>query len=109
VVRVIKGEVIIVDFPFSDLSNFKRRPALVISPLNRDDAIVCQITTRNSSDGYSISLDINDFAAGSLNQLSNIRPNRLFTVDTNIINRVIGQVNQAKIDEVVNSIIQIIR
>lgn len=106
--RLIKGDVIIVDFPFADLSDVKKRPALVISQLNRDDAIVCQITTQNSSDGYSIALTTDDFVTGRLNHPSNIRPNRLFTVDTNIVDRVVGRINQAKIDEVLYKIIEII-
>ncbi len=106
--RFIKGDVVIVDFPFSDLSGVKKRPALVISQLNRDDAIVCQITTKNSSDGYSIQLDASDFMTGSLKHPSNIRPNRLFTVDTNIISGTAGRIKPAKIEEVTKKIVEII-
>ncbi|TET61184.1 MAG: hypothetical protein E3J52_01960 [Promethearchaeota archaeon] len=42
--RFIKGDVVIVPFPFSDLTKSKRRPALVISNLKGDDIILCQIT-----------------------------------------------------------------
>lgn len=106
--RFVKGQVVIVDFPFSDLTNVKKRPALVISQLNRDDAIVCQITTQNSSDGYSVPLVISDFVTGRLNHPSNIRPNRLFTVDTNIIDRVVGQITPAKLTEVIEKIVGIV-
>ncbi|WP_009631473.1 hypothetical protein [Synechocystis sp. PCC 7509] len=41
----IKGDVIIVPFLFSDLTQTKRRPALVIATLSGDDLILCQITT----------------------------------------------------------------
>ena len=43
--RFMKGDVVVVPFPFSDLTQAKRRPALVISALEGDDLILCQITT----------------------------------------------------------------
>lgn len=104
----IKGQVVVVEFPFSDLSDFKKRPALVICQLSRDDAIVCQITSKGSFDGYSIELLEKDFTRGKLDQPSNIRPNRLFTVDTKIIDKTVAFVTQEKMDEVMKKIIEII-
>ena len=43
--RFIKGDVVVVPFPFSDLSTSKRRPALVLADLAGDDLILCQITS----------------------------------------------------------------
>lgn len=59
--KFVKGDVVVVPFPFSDLTNSKRRPALVITELTGDDVILCQITSRNLNDKYSIELDNNDF------------------------------------------------
>jgi len=44
--KFIKGDVVVIPFPFSDLTQTKRRPALVISALEGDDVILCQITSR---------------------------------------------------------------
>jgi mRNA interferase MazF len=59
--KFVKGEVVVVPFPFSDLSNTKRRPALVIASLAGDDVILCQITSKSISDDYSIPLELGDF------------------------------------------------
>lgn len=48
--KFIKGNVVVVPFPFSDLTQAKRRPALVISKLEGDDIILCQITSQAVKD-----------------------------------------------------------
>ena len=91
------GDVVVIPFPFSDLSHSTRRPALVLSVLQGDDLILCQITSKSIKDNYAIPVDENDFESGSLNLESNIRPNRLFTADNHIILYRIGNIknNQA--------------
>lgn len=81
----VKGDVIVAPFPFSDLSAAKKRPALVVAVLTGDDVILCQITSQAAADRYAIPLLDNHFLQGGLRQPSNIRPNRLFTADSNII------------------------
>jgi len=83
--RFIKGDVVVVPFPFSDLTQAKRRPALVIAELKGDDVILSQITSQNIQDHYSISLAPEEFESGNLNKKSNIRPNRIFTADQKIL------------------------
>jgi mRNA interferase MazF len=105
----MKGDVVVVPFPFSDLSASKKRPALVITQLSGDDVILCQITTPNRLDGYSIPLRNDDFASGGLHHDSTIRPNRLFTADGGIIVRCAGKLSKSKIAEVVNKLIEIVQ
>jgi mRNA interferase MazF len=46
----VRGDVVIVPFPFTDLSGNKKRPAFVLADLQGDDIIVCQITSKAKSD-----------------------------------------------------------
>ena len=62
--KFVKGDVVVVPFPFSDLTQAKRRPALVISKLEGDDLILCQITSQSIKDNYAIALTDKDFAKG---------------------------------------------
>ncbi len=105
----IKGDVVIVPFPFSDLSQSKRRPTLVITSLQGNDLILCQITSQIIRDQYAISLQNNDFEVGGLNQTSNIRPNRLFTAAGQIIFYKAGQITSLKLEEVITKIIEILK
>lgn len=107
--KFVKGDVVIVPFPFSDLTQAKRRPALVISVLEGDDFILCQITSQSVRDNYAISLEDSDFETGSLKQPSNIRPNRIFTADSHIVLYQIGTLKSYKVSEVIEKIIEIIR
>ncbi|MCZ2150026.1 MAG: type II toxin-antitoxin system PemK/MazF family toxin [Bryobacterales bacterium] len=71
--QFVKGDVVVLNFPFSDLSQTKRRPALVLAALQGDDLILCQITSQAKEDGYSVRLESSDFVSGGLNQSSRIQ------------------------------------
>lgn len=64
--KFVKGDVVVIPFPFSDLSQSKRRPALVIAPLDGNDVILCQITSKITKDTYAISIEDTDFTSGGL-------------------------------------------
>ncbi|MDE7359305.1 MAG: type II toxin-antitoxin system PemK/MazF family toxin [Lachnospiraceae bacterium] len=78
--RFIKGDVIVLQFPFTDLSSAKRRPAVILADLKGNDYIMLQITSKNVKDRYAISLLSTDFISGSLKTDSNVRPNKIFTI-----------------------------
>jgi mRNA interferase MazF len=103
----VKGDVVVLPFPFSDLTRSKRRPALVVAGLDGGDVILCQITSAARIDGYSILLSDGDFKEGSLDVSSIIRPNRLFTADSSIIIYKAGVLDASKIKEVENELVRI--
>ena len=45
--------IVIMPFPFSDLSSTKKRPALIVANLHGDDVILCQITSKKVNDNLS--------------------------------------------------------
>ncbi len=107
--RFVKGDVVVVPFPFSDLTQAKRRPALVVASFQGDDLILCQITSQLVRDEYAITIGSDDFDSGSLQQSSNIRPNRLFTADQQIVLYQVGRLKPGKTDEVIAEIIEILQ
>jgi len=106
--RFIKGDIVVVPFPFSDLTQAKRRPALVVASLKGDDLILCQITSQSISDDYAIVFNNQDMIDGKLDKLSNIRPNRLFTADHHIVLYRAGALKQHKMQEVIERLMDII-
>lgn len=105
----VKGDVIVLPFPFSDLSASKKRPALILSNLVGDDIIICQITSEARFDDYSVLLADENFKKGSLNQKSNIRPNKLFTADKSIVLYKVGSLKENKIKEVTEKMVDIFK
>ncbi len=70
--QFVKGDVVVLNFSFSDLSQTKRRPALVLAALQVDDLILCQITSQAREDRYSVRLGTADFVSGGLSQSSRL-------------------------------------
>jgi len=106
--RFIKGDIVVVPFPFSDLSGSKRRPALVITDLKGYDLILCQITAHRR-DKYSITITKDDCEKGDLNSKSFVRANRIFTTDYRIIIKRVATLKEKKMEDIINKIIEIIR
>ena len=106
--RFIAGEVVVIPFPYTDLTGVKHRPALVIAKVSTRDLILCQITSKANKDEVALFLDTIDFAMGRLPIVSFIRPNKLFTADISIIIRKIGTVKPAILKETRKRIIQVI-
>lgn len=105
--RPVKGDIVVIPFPFLDLSASKKRPALVVANLTGDDVILSQITSAAKNDQYSILLAKNDFNAGNLKVESRIRPNRLFTADKSIVEYIAGTLKKEKMKEVEQKLISI--
>lgn len=64
------GDVLFVRFPFSDLSRYRLRPALVLAHTGQDDTILCQITSRPYADKDAIELREDSFEEDHLIKVS---------------------------------------
>ena len=107
--KFVKGDVVVIPFPFSNLSGSKRRPALVLADLRGNDILLCQITSQSSNDSSALPLTFDDFVSGALPALSFIRPMRIFTADKDIILRKAGKISTALMDKVVDNIVFVLK
>jgi mRNA interferase MazF len=105
----VKGDVVVLPFPFADLSQTKRRPALVLAPSEDNVVILCQITSQSVRDGHAVALLPSDFESGSLRKPSNIRPNRIFTSDVGIVLYRAGHIQSSKTNEVIQKLVSLLR
>ena len=95
----MKGDVVVMPFPFSDLSSTKPRPALIIIDLPGQDVVLAAITS-TQSDPNAIGLQTSDFQKGRLNHPSFIHPTKLFTADRSLIKYTVGNISEKKRREV---------
>ena len=104
----MRGDVVIVPFPFSDLSAAKRRPALVLTDSELDaygDFILAQITSQEKEDAKAISISNADFENGALRHLSNVRPNKLYTANENAVLYKAGNLRKEKVSEILSQVV----
>ena len=107
--RLVKGDIVVISFPFSNLESSKRRPALILSRLKNEDLIVCQITSKAKHDDDSISLLNTDLRNGTLKVDSYIRPTRIFTINKSVVLYKFGRIKKEKFNEAIDKIIEILR
>ena len=98
---VERSAVVIVRFPYSDLSQSTIRPAVALARAGLYDWILGQITTNANIDDMAIELTNDSLAQGSLRSVSYFRPNKLFTGNETLIARPVGILKR----EVFNSLL----
>jgi mRNA interferase MazF len=103
------GLIVLVPFPFSDLSEAKLRPALVLADSGRDDWILCQITSNPYADPRAVELTDADFDTGSLRVTSYARPGKLFTASSSLMVSEAGNLSQATLQIIVQAVIDLLR
>ena len=102
------GSVVLVPFPFSDLSESKLRPAVVLAEISRDDFVCCQVTSNPYADPNAVELTDGSFSAGSLERVSYARPGKLFTANLQLFERTVGVLGDGPREEIVNRIVQLL-
>ena len=85
--RFSVGDIVFVRFPFSDLSAYKLRPALVLARASKHDFVLSQITSRPYGDEYAVQLTQDNFIHGTLRTVSYVRPAKIFTAHVGLIEK----------------------
>jgi mRNA interferase MazF len=100
----LRGTVVLVPFPFTDLSGRKRRPALVVSPgrFHDEGLILCAITSRvpERLSAWDVSLAAGDMADEKLPRASIIKVSKLFTMHKKLVAARYGTVKEQKLQNV---------
>lgn len=98
------GAVVMVAFPFSDLSQTKLRPAIVLADAGRGDWVLCQITSNPYADARSVLLENRDFSIGSLQVASYARPGKLFTASDSLVRSEVGILRPTALKRVLTAV-----
>jgi mRNA interferase MazF len=102
------GQIVIVRFPFSDLTASKVRPAIVLAEAGRGDWILCQITSQPYGDPGAIRLDTTDFERGALRFTSYARPGKLFTAHASLVAGQVPHLRPVKLRNLRDAVVRLI-
>ncbi len=104
-----EGSVVLLPFPFSDLSQSKVRPAVCLADAGRGDWVLCQITSNPYGDPAAVPLVAADFASGGLLVDSYARPGKLFSASAGLFVRSVGVLTPAALARVRSAVVTLLQ
>jgi PemK-like, MazF-like toxin of type II toxin-antitoxin system len=109
VVAAQPGVVVLVRFPFSDLSSSKLRPAVVLAHAGGEDWVLCQVTSNPYGDPQAVPLLPSSFATGGLGRESVARPGKLFTASQALFVKAVGNLTAPSHRELVSQVVRVLQ
>jgi mRNA interferase MazF len=109
VVTPSAGGVVLVPFPFSDLSQAKLRPSVVLGDAGRGDWILWQVTSNPYGDPRAFHLTPSGFGSGSLRSDSYARPGKLFTASRELMVAEVAVPRPEIREQLTDAVIKILR
>lgn len=105
-----KGDVILIPFPFSDLSGTKKRPVVVLAAVPHRKELVCMMLTSTDKVDAKVDYPIkNTEKAGLLFNPTFARTSKLFTTTELLVNRKLGQLDSRDLKEIINKVFNLIK
>lgn len=92
------GDILLLRFPFTNLSGAKQRPGLVLLDAGDGDIVVARITSQNYSTRYDVALA--EWSAAGLLFASTVRLHKIMTLDSSLVKRPLGQLTEADLASV---------
>ena len=96
------GDIVLLNFPFTDEQTFKRRPALVIQDCNDGDIIVCRITSKIYDSDKDVFID--NWKKSGLKLPSVIRVHKIATLEKGMVELILGKIDKSLKEKVKNII-----
>jgi len=97
-----RGDLLLVPFPFTDLSAAKRRPVLALTaPDLYGDFVALPVTSRPQS-AHGLPLTSTDLVRGSLPVASWVRTDRIVTLNAGLVVKSIGHLSDGVVAAAVN-------
>ncbi|MBS3086916.1 type II toxin-antitoxin system PemK/MazF family toxin [Candidatus Pacearchaeota archaeon] len=103
--RLVRGDIIVIEFPYSNLKNSKRRPVLILKIPKGEDIVVLQITKSSYEKQLEVVIKKEDFRQGNLKKESRIRIDKIASIDKSLVKYKIGSLKKEKFEEVLNKVV----
>ena len=109
--RIFQGEVVIVNFPFTNQADSKVRPAIAISNSSvnsTEDVIFAQITSENYDDAFSFSLSNSDLERpwkdGGAQATKYVRCHKIVTISKSIVQKKINKIRPEELEKLLSQV-----
>ena len=105
--RYRRGDIVLVAFPFTDLSSTKRRPALVISPDSFNDHlqdVVLAAITSQVTPADTLVIEPADCVDGILPKQSAVRAGKSFTISSSLVAKKLCSLRSGRTDDVLSAL-----
>ncbi len=103
------GDVVLLSFPYTNATQSKKRPALVLVDTQDGDIIVCRITSKPK--GTDFDVDIQDWQQAGLRLSSTARLHKIATLEKAMIAVQLGKLTDSdlllvkkKVKDIVNAV-----
>jgi mRNA interferase MazF len=97
--KIETGNIVLLKFPFTDGISYKRRPALVLKDFEDGDLLVCRITSKIYNSDYDVYLG--NWLEYGLKLPSVVRVHKMATLEKDMMETVMGQIDKETLDEVI--------
>jgi len=107
-----QGDIILISYPFTDLTLGKKRPAIVISNSavnNPRDVILAQITSKKRNDQFSFTLKVDCLSCPLIAPYNEVRCHKLFTAEKNLIHNKVSSLKLAELPNLVTKITSLLK
>lgn len=102
------GEVILVPFPFSDLSGVKKRPAMVLADIGGGHEVVCLMLTSVPVKSEKYEYGITHWKEAGLLKPTIARIHRLFTLHRNMVKKKLGRLAAEEYNIILQRVIDLL-
>lgn len=101
--EIKQRDIVVIQYPFSDFSAAKIRPAIVISRDEHNqksrDIVAVPLTSNLAEIDYSFIIGNNNLESGKLIVKSRVRVDRIFSISKEIIRMKVGRVKEEILDK----------
>jgi len=100
------GEIVLLEFPFTDGETLKKRPALVLADTKDGDLILARITSQVYKSVYDV--PVNNWQQAGLKLASVIRLHKIATLESSLVIKKMGSLSTTdlrKVKEKIRSIL----
>ena len=106
--NIEQRDIVLIPFPYSNLTTNKKRPVVIISNKNYNDKnkdiICCAITSKFKNEKENIIIEDQNLETGKLKVKSAIKPEKIYSLFKKRIIKIIGKLKVDKSKEIIKSL-----